>query len=94
MAEHTEGEFDMHEISRVRAVCCATRIPAEQADGPFRALTDDELRDAEEVLRQEILRRIGNIMAALDPHDLTLEECCDLFKLLRSIIARRRGSRA
>jgi hypothetical protein len=35
---------------------------------------------------KEALVRIGNMMAALDPHDLTFEECRDMFKLLRSFM--------
>lgn len=80
----------MQEITRARAFCCATRIP-EPAPGPFADLTDDEFRAQVEVLRQEVLRRIGGMMAELDPQGLTFEECRDLFELLKSFVDRRRG---
>ncbi|BAN32005.1 hypothetical protein BB737_05680 [Mycobacterium avium subsp. hominissuis] len=82
----------MQEITRVRAFPCATRIPVEdESEGPFAALTDDEFRAQIEALRQEVLRRIGGMMAALNPQDLTFEECRDLFKLLKSFTDSRGG---
>ncbi|QLK92994.1 hypothetical protein BEP52_24300 [Mycobacterium avium subsp. hominissuis] len=54
-------------------------------------MTDDEFRAQIEALRQEVLRRIGGMMAALNPQDLTFEECRDLFKLLKSFTDSRGG---
>ena len=82
----------MYEITRMRAFPCATRIPIqEEAEGPFAALSDDELGEVTEVLRAEAIRRIGGMMAALDPHDLTFEECRELFRLLKSFTDSRGG---
>lgn len=81
----------MQEITRARAFPCATRIP-EPDPGPFGDLTDDEFRAQVEVLRQEVLRRIGGMMAALNPQDLTFEECSDLFKLLKMFTDSRGGA--
>lgn len=82
----------MQEITRVRAFPCATRIPAEdEPEEPFAALSDDELGEAAEVLRAEAIRRIGGMMAALNPHELTFGECRDLFKLLKSFMRSRGG---
>lgn len=82
----------MQEITRARALSCAIRIPEpDQAEGPYADLTDDELRQFAEVLRQESLTRIGKMMAALDPRDLTFEECHELFRLLKSFTDGRGG---
>ncbi|OBH71064.1 hypothetical protein A5684_22020 [Mycobacterium intracellulare] len=82
----------MQEITRARAFYCATRIP-QPNPGPFADLTDEEFRAQMEVLRHEVLRRIGGMMAALNPQDLTLEECHDLSRLLKSFTDRRGGVR-
>jgi hypothetical protein len=82
----------MHEITRARVLGCATRIAApEQYPGRFSGLTDFELRETLEVLRQERLRRIGYMIPELDPQDLTLEECRDPSRPLRSFKDRRGG---
>lgn len=83
----------MREITRARVFCCATRLPEPHlAEGRLAALTDDEFREWEGGLRQEVLRRLGGMMAALDPQGLALAECHDLFRLLRSFRDRRGGA--
>lgn len=82
----------MHEVARIRAFPCATRIPVgDEAEGPFTAVSDDRLQEVTEVLRVEAIGRIAGTMAALDPYKVTFGECRELFKLLRSF---RRGEDA
>lgn len=75
----------MHEVTRIRALRCAIRLPTgeEQWAERLAALTDDQLRGV-------ALHWIANAIAGLDPESWTLRECHDLMVSLKAMLDRRR----